>query len=107
MPGHRCSQIGRWQNDYKRCGKYRIKIHVILQAAMANGNDAVILGALGCGAFRGPPMQIAEIFKDIINTHFPTSFAQITFAILRPNDGQQNVHKRAFQAFKDVFERPI
>lgn len=88
----------------KDAEKYRVIVEVILQAAIENGNDVVVLGALGCGAFKGPPVHIAEIFKEVINSGFSGAFKKLTFAILRPNDAQQKIHNRAFQAFKCVFD---
>ncbi len=83
--------------------KYRVKAETILQSALHNDNDSIVLSALGCGAFNGPPIHIAEIFRDVLTDEFPGEFKTVCFAILRLKDEKQVIHNRAFQAFKDVF----
>ena len=39
----------------------RQKIRTILYACSKNGNDTVVLSALGCGAFKNPPFQVAKV----------------------------------------------
>jgi len=58
------------------------KIRTIFRIALENGNDSLVLGAFGCGAFRNPPVQIARLFHDIINENeFNNRFKKIVFAI--------------------------
>jgi len=57
------------------------KINAILCAAAHAGAHAVVLGALGCGAFANPPDQIAEIFSHVIR-RFAGVFEYIYFSIL-------------------------
>lgn len=42
------------------------KIRTIFQTAQRYGFDALVLGPLGCGAWRCPPHQVAKIFKEEI-----------------------------------------
>jgi uncharacterized protein (TIGR02452 family) len=42
----------------------RSKIRAIYQVAAKHGHDALVLGALGCGAFGCPPRHVAEVFRD-------------------------------------------
>lgn len=58
------------------------KIRHILQIAYKHGHDTVILGALGCGAWKNPPYHVAEIFRDIL-LEFSGCFSKILFAVLR------------------------
>jgi len=62
------------------------KINAILAAAAHAGAKAVVLGALGCGAFANPPEQISQIFANVIH-RFAGVFEYIYFAILSdPSD---------------------
>jgi uncharacterized protein (TIGR02452 family) len=57
------------------------KVETIFQVALANGNDAVVLGALGCGAWRSPPRHVAEIMH-LVTRRWAHAFAEVSFAIL-------------------------
>lgn len=58
------------------------KIRTILRMGLHNGNDSLVLGAWGCGAYHNPPKHIAELFKRVINEpEFKNKYANITFAI--------------------------
>ena len=57
------------------------KIELIFQTAHANGHDSIILGALGCGAWRSPPRHVAEIFRGLLGI-YDGVFKHITFACL-------------------------
>ena len=48
------------------CERLKIKVRLILQIAIQKGHDAVVLGALGCGAWRNPPQHVAEIFQEVL-----------------------------------------
>lgn len=77
-------------------GQYNLlkhKIRLVLQVAVLKGHNAVVLGALGCGAFHNPPLDVAVTFKEVMK-EFDGRFKIITFAILgKPN----------FTVFRDVF----
>ena len=61
------------------------KVRMVLETFEYHGMTHLVLGAWGCGAFRNPPWQVAEIFKDILKDF---SFCHVTFAITtrRPKD---------------------
>lgn len=66
----------------------RRKIHAIFKTGIMYGHDALILGALGCGAYFNPRHDVAEIFKQCIQM-YGSYFKVIAFAILakgNPND---------------------
>ena len=42
------------------------KVRTIVQAAAQNGVTHLVLGALGCGAYRNPPAEVAGIFKRVL-----------------------------------------
>lgn len=80
----------------------RNKIRTVLNIAMDNDVDALVLGALGCGAFRNPPRHVAELFKEILaEERYCRSFKQVVFAI-KPdhNSGKKNL----CGIFKEVLE---
>lgn len=42
------------------------KIRTIFRIAADNGQVNLVLGALGCGAFRNPPKHVAELFREVL-----------------------------------------
>lgn len=59
------------------------KMRAILRACFHGGNDAIVLGAFGCGAFRNPPAHIARLFREVFEEpEFRGVFRRLTFAIL-------------------------
>ena len=45
------------------------RIRRIFEIAVANGNEVLILGAFGCGAFRNPPELVAKVFNKVMQNH--------------------------------------
>jgi len=43
------------------------KIRLILRIAARNGHTKLVLGALGCGAFRNPPKDVAQCFLEVFH----------------------------------------
>lgn len=67
------------RSKYERTSR---KISGILEIALRNGQQNLVLGAIGCGAFYNPPYDIAEIFRDQLNSPaFKGKFKRIVFAI--------------------------
>lgn len=60
----------------------REKIRTVLEMAFQNGHQSLVLGALGCGAYRNPPGHVIEIFMDVIAKEYPRCFEEIVFAVL-------------------------
>lgn len=59
------------------------KMRAILRACFHGGNDAIVLGAFGCGAFRNPPAHIALLFREVFEEpEFRGVFCRLVFAIL-------------------------
>lgn len=52
----------------------------ILEIAAANGNEVVILGAFGCGAFQNPPEVVAECYKKLMQ-EYDGVFETVEFAV--------------------------
>ena len=68
----------------------------ILDIAAANGEEAVILGAFGCGAFRNDP-NVVSAAAAVVVPHYRTRFKVIEFAVFcRPGDTRNHdAFKRA------------
>ena len=61
---------------------FKSRIKNIFEAARDNNVDYLILGAFGCGAFKNPPLIVAEAFRRTIEEqNYFKDFKQIIFAI--------------------------
>lgn len=61
---------------------FKSRIKNIFEAARDNNVDYLILGAFGCGAFKNPPLIVAEAFLQTIKEqNYFKDFKQIVFAI--------------------------
>lgn len=68
----------------------------ILDVASANGAEAVVLGAFGCGAFRNDPTVVASAAAAVIPS-YRTLFRTIEFAVYcRPGDASN------YTAFRNI-----
>lgn len=77
------------------------KIRTIFRIAIDNGQRTLILGALGCGAFRNPPKHIAELFKEVLGeAEFMHVFRRVFFVIKEDHNSKG---KGNFKPFKEVF----
>ncbi len=71
---------------------------MIFKTAIENGHDSMILSAFGCGAYKCPNIQVANLFKKVVN-EYGSYFKKITFAIIQtPDDSRDN-----FNIFTNVF----
>lgn len=71
----------------------------ILGLAAAKGNEVMILGAFGCGAFCNPPEIVAEAMKTVIQ-EYRKAFEVIEFAVYcSPQDS------RNYQVFDRMFRQ--
>ena len=59
---------------------HMLRARVILDLAYVKGNEVIILGAFGCGAFRNPPDVVAEAYRSVIED-YRYSFKTIEFAV--------------------------
>ena len=77
------------------------KIRQILDIALENGNDSLVLSAFGCGAYGTPPEQMAMFFADVLaSEEYQGLFKVIHFA---STNGQHNPNGNIVP-FKKVFE---
>lgn len=66
------------------------KMRTILRIAILHDHTCLVLGALGCGAFRNPPRHVARMFHEVFNEpEFKGRFSEVYFAILEDH----NSHK--------------
>lgn len=70
------------------------KLRRILDVALLNGAESIILGAFGCGAFMNPPEVVATAIKNVIQD-YKQAFKNIEFAIYCGNDD------RNYRVFKE------
>jgi uncharacterized protein (TIGR02452 family) len=61
------------------------KIKLIFQTGYKKGHDSLVLGALGCGAWRNPPEHVAELFKEVLE-EYDGLFKKIVFACLHAGE---------------------
>lgn len=75
------------------------KIRTILRIGALYGHDSLVLGALGCGAFRTPPEQMARLFHQVLGEpEFDGRFSRIVFAIIdTPNSNNFSPFYEEFQ----------
>lgn len=62
------------------------RIEKVLAIALEHGHDTLVLGAWGCGVFRNDPKDMAEYFREVIDTRFNGAFKKIVFAIYSSNE---------------------
>lgn len=67
------------------------KVELIMQVSRKNGHKNLVLGALGCGVWGNPAIDVAEIFKEVLEACQGT-FQHVIFAVLGGN----------YQRFREV-----
>lgn len=78
------------------------RIKNIMEAAIDHDIASLILGAFGCGAFRNPPLVVAEAFRQVLlMPRYRYAFAHVCFAIRRSNSFCENVE--AFEIKMSAF----
>ena len=55
------------------------KIRTIFKIGVHLGYECMVLSALGCGAFRNPPKQVAELFEKVIAEFDVTIAKRLSF----------------------------
>lgn len=79
---------------------------MILSIAYKNGDKHLVLGALGCGAFKNDPNLVAESFYDVINEIGPggNKWANCFENIIMPIFVANKSDKRNYDAFKKFYD---
>lgn len=80
------------------------KVRELLRAAFHAGCSTLVLGALGCGAFKNPPYEVAEIFYSVLNEdEFRSAFQRIVFAIIDSENASYGKTTNNFEIFHQCF----
>ena len=75
----------------------RRKINAIFHVAALHEYEAVVLGSLGCGCFKNPPREVAQLFADALR-QWKHSFVYNGFAVLVIKNDRTNL---------ETFERTL
>ncbi len=75
------------------------RIRTIFQKAAAEGNEVLILGAFGCGAFFNPPVLVADVFRQVTEEYWKC-FETVEYAVFHVGKESEN-----YRAFKDAFQK--
>lgn len=62
-------------------------------------HTTLVLGAIGCGAFKNPPTEVARAFSELLQTEFSNVFKYVIFAIIKSTDN--------LEAFESYFGRKV
>ncbi|HEV3340446.1 MAG TPA: TIGR02452 family protein [Pirellulales bacterium] len=81
---------------------FRRRIEMVLSAALAFDQSALVLGAWGCGVFGNDPALMARLFGEFLlgKGRFARAFTHVTFAVLDRAGG-------TIGPFEQVFANPI
>jgi uncharacterized protein (TIGR02452 family) len=69
----------------------RDKVKRILDIALDNDHDNIVLGAWGCGVFHNDPKHIAELFKEYLTGEYEGKFNRVVFAIPGKNSSNYQI----------------
>lgn len=76
------------------------RIRNILEAALDQNADILVLGAFGCGVFHNPPKLVAETFRRLlVEEEYGLYFEKIAFAIKTTGASRRNL-----EAFRSCFQ---
>jgi len=88
-------------------GPFKNKIRTIFRVGLVHGHDSLVLGALGCGAFRNPPRHVARLFHEVMDEpEFRNRYRLVVFAILDDHNAHQKHNSEGnFKPFADEFAK--
>jgi len=100
------SQDPQFLND-EFAQKTKQKMRIILHIASENRHNAVVLSAMGCGAYKNPPRHVAKLFDEVLNeVEFKGLFREVIFAIVDDrNTGKEHNPVGNFQPFYEIFSK--
>lgn len=83
------------------------KIRTIFRIGLIHRHDSLVLGALGCGAFRNPPRHVAQLFHEVMEElEFKNKYRKIVFAILDDHNAHQSHNPKGnLKPFADEFTK--
>ncbi len=80
---------------------FKSRIKNVLEAALDNNVDTIVLGAFGCGAFKNPPRVVAQAFRAVLEEGaYRNAFKHIVFAIKK--ESEENCGEN-FRVFAETF----
>lgn len=81
------------------------KMRTIFRLGLRHHCDSLVLGALGCGAFRNPPGHIAHLFHEVMReSEFEDRYRRVVFAILEDHNSRKAHNPEGnFEPFAEVF----
>jgi uncharacterized protein (TIGR02452 family) len=77
----------------------RQRLSMILNVALINSVETLILGAWGCGVFQNDPKNVAQLFAEQLNDKYKGAFKRVVFAIL------DNPKRSTIESFKEAFNK--
>ena len=99
---------GERRLDEEDAAALATKIRLVVQVAARNGHDALVLGAMGCGAWNNPARHVAQIFREVLR-EIDGAVPLFAFAILTTTADSYVLrdpradHHSSFEVFSDVF----
>jgi uncharacterized protein (TIGR02452 family) len=92
--------LGRCNLDTQAAAKLiKARIAKVMDICAAQGDTALVLGALGCGAFRNDPKLVARELKTLLyDDGYAKLFDRVDFAVL----GRGEVGRANYQEFKSA-----
>lgn len=85
------------------------KMRTILRIGLKHGHDALVLGALGCGAFCNPPRHVARLFHEVLQEpEFSGKIPLVVFAILDDHNAHRGHNPQGnYLPFAQEFQQGI
>lgn len=100
FPGIKLEDPTNIGNEEKFMINLKGKIRGILRIAVLKKHGKLVLGALGCGAYKNPPDLVAKAFKEVLGEkEFEDRFEEICFAILPDRKGGDKNKKEFLKVF--------
>lgn len=94
-PNRSAAQMYQRVTDTQNRLALKSRLRFVLDIAKDNGVDTLILGAFGCGVFGQEAAEVADIFREYLNTTH-RCFDTVVFAVPEGRDGN-------LKAFRAVF----
>ena len=78
------------------------RIRKVMKLAFYKGNQVLILGAFGCGAFLNSPDDVSKIFKELlVDEFYGMFFTNIIFPIFTI----KGLENKNYDIFKETFNK--